>query len=212
MAFVDDESIFGIADLGLRGGSGILRLRLCGGLRRATLLRADADAGVVGLDDDRAVVRRHATDGLLNEFSRALANGDDQVRGLRIEDQTEPTPFGDGFLDFFLGCLVGEWSLWIDAGVGIDKYHHRTGLQNVSGQHNLFLIACYGERSEKKNQQNGYTHANEHNSLHAANTPEYNNVSTQSNRLVFAFIGIKCVTAGVERASEWRSVPGAGRK
>jgi len=95
--------------------------------------------------------------------------------------------FAYGFLDFFLGCLIGKGSLRIDAGVGIDKYHHRTGLENVSGQDNLFLVPLR-ERSEKKESQNGYPLTNEHDSLHAPTTPEYSSVSIQSNRLVFAFM------------------------
>ena len=44
------------------------------------------------------------------------------------------------------------------------------GVENVRRQGDLFLVASDDERSENKNEYQGYAHANEHHSLHAANT------------------------------------------
>src|SRR2546421_4844869 len=137
------------------------------------LLRTDSDAAVRWLHNDGAIIGRLTANRGLHYFFRALANGNHQVGVLTLQDWRQSAPFHQCLLYVLLSSLVRERRSHRGTGVGIDKHQNSAGPQNVSREQNLFLVVgdCQWTKYEKQQEQNA--NANQHCSLHAANTPEH---------------------------------------
>src|SRR5438552_6483886 len=91
MAFIDHEHVLGRPHFCLRMRTRILR---CGlrGVWRPAFLPTKSDATVGRLHNHRTIVGRQAANRRLNYFPRTLANGDHQIRRLRVHHRSEPAP------------------------------------------------------------------------------------------------------------------------
>src|SRR6266478_1593037 len=104
-ALVNGKGILGRTDLRLRVRCGVLRW-LLRKVRLASPLPADSYAAICRLEDDWAVVDRPTADGGLNQFSRAFANGDDEIGGLTIHYRSQPPPLHNCFFHIFLSRAI----------------------------------------------------------------------------------------------------------
>ena len=101
---------------------------------------AYAGIRICGLENDRAIVRRHTSNCWLSELRIAFANRDNQIGCGEVVRESKPAPFHQGLLYIIPGSRVCERSIRRDSCTRVDDYQHSFSSKNICGQNDFFLF------------------------------------------------------------------------